>query len=218
MIADWEEFEAANFQRNDEPLFEAGWEIDWQNIHADPLDGFSLYALFENQGEEYQIFQDMPEWGWDPTPDEYQLLAWNDPLDTFSLPALLGEEYQLGYPPEIMTYNWPELAPLHPDFSHFNDFVINNLYNNVNLTPYPNLPEFEVEVASNGFDPMDYLVDGTESEPSVTFPKDADVTMINLWEDEPGVGTNLWANTEVVNIRVGNEEWTVNKTVMEAEK
>ncbi|KAI8568357.1 hypothetical protein RHMOL_Rhmol02G0191800 [Rhododendron molle] len=65
---------------------------------------------------------------------------------------------------------------------------------------------------------MDYLVDGTESELSVTFPKDADVAMMNLWEDEPGAGTNLWANTEVVNIKVGNEEWTVNKTVMEAER
>ncbi|KAI8527609.1 hypothetical protein RHMOL_Rhmol12G0088700 [Rhododendron molle] len=75
LIAEWEEFEAANFQRNDEPLFKAGWEVDWQNIHADPLDGSSLYALFENQGKEYQVFQDMPEWGWDPVPDEYQLLV-----------------------------------------------------------------------------------------------------------------------------------------------
>ncbi|KAI8568358.1 hypothetical protein RHMOL_Rhmol02G0191900 [Rhododendron molle] len=71
LITDWEELEAANFQRNDDPLFEAGWEVNWQNIHADPLDGFSLYALFENQVEAYQVFQEMPEWGWDPTPDEY---------------------------------------------------------------------------------------------------------------------------------------------------
>ncbi|KAI8572959.1 hypothetical protein RHMOL_Rhmol01G0241700 [Rhododendron molle] len=30
------------------------------------------------------------------------------------------------------------------------------------------------------------------------------------FEGEPGAETNLWASTEVVNIKVGNEEWTVN--------
>ncbi|KAI8571041.1 hypothetical protein RHMOL_Rhmol01G0086200 [Rhododendron molle] len=65
----------------------------------------------------------MPNWVWDPTSDEYQLLAWNDPLDAFSLPALFAEEYQPGYQPEVMTYNWPELDPLRLDFSHFNDFA-----------------------------------------------------------------------------------------------
>ncbi|KAI8572758.1 hypothetical protein RHMOL_Rhmol01G0225100 [Rhododendron molle] len=117
-----------------------------------------------------------------------------------------------------MTYNWLELTPLRPDFSHFNDFVINNLYSNVGLTPYPNLPRFEEEVASNGYDPMDYLVDEAKSEPSVTFPKDAEVAMMNLWENEPWARTNLWANTKVVNIKVGNEEWTVNRAAMEVEK
>ncbi|KAI8530382.1 hypothetical protein RHMOL_Rhmol11G0053900 [Rhododendron molle] len=131
---------------------------------------------------------------------------------------MFAEEYQPKCQPEMMAYNWPELALFFPDFSHFNDFVINNLYSNVGRTPYPNPLEPEEEVASNGYDPMDYLIKKAEFEPSVIFSEDANVTMMNLWEDEPGVGTNLWANTEVVNIKVGNEELTVNKAVMEAER
>ncbi|KAI8527610.1 hypothetical protein RHMOL_Rhmol12G0088800 [Rhododendron molle] len=50
----------------------------------------------------------------------------------------------------MMTYDWPDLAPLCLDFSHFNDFVINNLYGNVDLTQYPKLPGFEEEVAVMG--------------------------------------------------------------------
>lgn len=93
LISDWEEFESANFQGNVESPFEPGWEADWQNVHADPLDGFSLSMMFEGQNENYQIPQRVFEWGWDPTPSEYQHLAWDDPLDTFSLPTMFVEEY-----------------------------------------------------------------------------------------------------------------------------
>ncbi|KAI8572317.1 hypothetical protein RHMOL_Rhmol01G0188400 [Rhododendron molle] len=217
LIFDWEDFEAANFQRVVELPFEPGWEVDWQNIHADPLDGLSLYIMFESQDENYQIPQEAPKWEWDPIPDTCPLLAMGDPLDMFSLSTMFAEEYQ----PEVAAYSWPELAPLHPDFSHFNDFVVDKLYNNVGLTSwYLDLgpPELEEEVTSSEFNPIDYIVDEAESEPSVTFPEDANVAMMNLWEDEPGAKTSPWANSEIVNIKVGNEEWIVNKAVMEAEQ
>ncbi|KAI8555312.1 hypothetical protein RHMOL_Rhmol05G0165000 [Rhododendron molle] len=153
----------------------------------------------------------VPEWGWDPAPDEYQLQAWNDPLDTFSLPAMFAEEYQL----ETLVGNWPEVAPPCLDFSHFNNFIIHDLHSSVGLTGSPGPEE---EVASNEFNPMDYLIDEAESEPSVDFPKDVDVAMMNLWENEPGAKASSWANTKIVNIKVGSEEWTVNKAVMEAEQ
>ncbi|KAI8550832.1 hypothetical protein RHMOL_Rhmol06G0138300 [Rhododendron molle] len=41
---------------------------------------------------------------------------------------------------------------------------------------------------------------------------------MKLWEDELWAKANPWANSEIVNIRVGNEEWTVNKVMMEAEQ
>ncbi|KAI8572763.1 hypothetical protein RHMOL_Rhmol01G0225500 [Rhododendron molle] len=118
LISDWDEFEAANFQRIVEPPFEPGWEVDWQNLSTD--------------------------------------------------------------------------------------------------SPWP--PESEEEITSSEFNPMDYIVDEAKSEPSVTFLKDANVAMMNLWEDEPGAKQNPWANFEIVNIRIGNEEWTVNKVMMEAEQ
>ncbi|KAG5544329.1 hypothetical protein RHGRI_016922 [Rhododendron griersonianum] len=207
LIADWKEFEVANFQEDVNPFFEPGWEVDWQNIYADPLDGFSLNMMFN--------LPEMPEWEWNPIPDEYQLLAWNDPLDTFSIPMLFAEEYQ---PPAVI-YNWPEPVPFRPNLSSYlYDLIANDPYNNVGLAPYPEPPGPEEDVASNEFNPMDYLVDEIKSESSVTFPKDADVAMMNLWEDEPGAKTNLWGNTEIINIKVGNEEWTVNRAVAEAEK
>ncbi|KAI8550833.1 hypothetical protein RHMOL_Rhmol06G0138400 [Rhododendron molle] len=86
----------------------------------------------ETGSKSKRVSQEAPEWEWDPTLDEYQLLARDDPLDAFSLPAMFAEEYQ----PEALAYDWLELAPLRPDFSHFNDSVIHNLYNNVGLTPW----------------------------------------------------------------------------------
>lgn len=78
-------------------------------------------------------------------------------------------------------------------------------------------PEPEEEVASSEFNPMDYVVGEAESEPSVTSPQGVDVAMMNLWEDEPGTKTNPWASTKIINIKVGNEEWTMKKAVMEAQ-
>lgn len=169
--------------------------------------------IFESQDQNYEVPQPL-EWGWDPVPDACPLLAMGDPLDMFSLPMTFTE----GYQPEITAHDWPELAPLCPDFSHFNDYVIDNLYNNVNLDPgYQDL-EFEEEMVDSEFNPMDYLAEEAESEPSVTSPNEVNVSMLNLWEDEPGAKLNPWMDAEVVSMMVGNEEWTVNKAAMEARR
>lgn len=172
------------------------WEVDWQNVHADSLDDFSPFMMFRNQDEN---FQEIPEWGWDPTPNEYQLQAENDPLDTFSLPMLFAEEYQS----QAVICNWSELACYQSNLSYFNDLILNDPYNNVGLAPYLEPPEFEEDVASNGFNSMDFLVEEAKSEASITSPEDVDVAMMNLWEDEPEVKASSWANTKIVNIKVG---------------
>lgn len=96
-----------------------------------------------------------------------------------------------GYQPEGVIYDWPVLAPLHPDFTHLSDSVVDNQYGNLDYNPWYWDSEPKEEVASNEFDPLDYIMDETEPEPMVTFPDDTNVSMLqsgslmNLWENEP---------------------------------
>lgn len=111
--------------------FEPVWMVDWENIRADPLDGLSLYMMFEYQSENNEAPQEVPEWEWDPILEAYQLQAMDDPLDTFSLPMMFAEESQ----PEGIICDWLELAPLRPDFTHLSDSIVDNLYSNLNFNP-----------------------------------------------------------------------------------
>ncbi|KAI8535448.1 hypothetical protein RHMOL_Rhmol10G0175100 [Rhododendron molle] len=71
-----------------EELEQGEWRQDWEEMMADPLGGYSLFALFT----EPEPVEKEDEWEWEPEPNRWHWMDDSDPLDETSLAYLFREE------------------------------------------------------------------------------------------------------------------------------
>ncbi|KAH7841178.1 hypothetical protein Vadar_026661 [Vaccinium darrowii] len=205
-----------NEQIIEEPPLGAMMNLHLNPMLEDPLDGFALPNLFEpllmvqnqqpveegqgqNWQEENEALNGAQEDEWDPTPNEWQLMAPNDPLDGSTLPMFFDETY----------FPMPPLWEGRPDFSMMSEHAINRMMKGIEFTPY------------------DYIIDENLPASQVQIPENCNIMVMNgglpdVWEQQmqENVLANVWAipneGITLSPLWVGNDEvWTVNEAAME---
>lgn len=108
-------------------------------MQADPLDGYSLFALFV----EPEPIDAEDEWEWEAEPVVWQRIADEDPLDYSSLCYLFREEVQQG----------PDLMDPRPYFQLLRDDIVDAHRENVDF--------FERAISGAMFQTQQCIIDGS---------------------------------------------------------
>ncbi|KAI8572213.1 hypothetical protein RHMOL_Rhmol01G0180700 [Rhododendron molle] len=161
-----------------EELEHGDWRRDWEEMMADPLDGYSLFALFT----EPEPVKEEDEWEWEREPNGWHWMDDSDPLDETSLAYLFQEE-------EVVE----EMDLMNPRM--FSGLTVRTI---VNLTRNSDTLDRAMDYL---FLPQEYIIEEFFPQPVVEIPDEPSICVLDpedLWGKFELV--NVWIDGEELTI------------------